>query len=170
MAALSGAMGAGLLVMVSEYSERAAGTDDPKPGLRSATEELVRLAEEDAEAYAAYSSARERRKEDPANWEKAKQWISRVPMSVLEVSLKAYATVPEILAGAPKWFSGDISIAVGCLEACMEGARSLCGANLGLLKGPGHDLMAAGLREAEARLEDLRRRIEPHLLARLPGR
>jgi formiminotetrahydrofolate cyclodeaminase len=119
-AAVAGALGAAQLLMVAEYA--AWTQDDPRPGLRDAYESLIRLADEDAEAYAAYRSA-------PKVDGRAKARIAAVPLAVDAAAARALEAVESVRSAAKPWFAADIAIAEACLRACVLGARLLAEAN-----------------------------------------
>ncbi len=169
-AALTGALGAAQLKMVAEYSPWENPSEDPRARLRALATQLSGLAQEDAEAYAAYAAARPRRKEDPAGWAVVQARIAEVPARVAEGSLEALGAAAAVLARAPKWFAVDVAIAVGCLMTAAEGARALCGGNVDGLAGEARTAYVARLARADARRESLRGTLEPLLLARLPAR
>ena len=170
VAALSGAMGASLLLMVAEYSEQAPAGDDSKSRLQGISERFLELAREDAVAYAAYSAARARRKEEPAAYAASQEAIALVPLEAMERAIEALELLPGILSRAPKWFAGDAAIAAGGLEACAEGMRMLGGVNISGIKGPAGEKHAGRLAKAEERLTKVLRRIEPLILRKLPGK
>jgi len=170
VAALSGAMGAAQLLMVAEFAQWEEGSKDPRSGLGEISRHLLEYAKMDAEAYAAYSEARGKRKEDPEGYAKAVERITEVPACVMEACVAAMALAPEILPRAPKWFACDVSIAFNSLVTGAEGGRALAGSNLGSLKGPVGDAISVRLKNAEAVLEKVSREFRPLLLARLPGR
>ena len=169
VAALSGAMGAAQLLMVAEFATWEEGKD-PKAGLRAFSQGLLDYARMDAEAYAAYSEARSKRKEDPDGYAKALERITEVPVGVMESCVGALVLAAEILPRAPKWFACDVSIAVNSLMTGAQGGRALAGSNLGMLKGPIVDAFATRLKNAETILETDTAQFRPLLLARLPGR
>lgn len=169
-AAITGALGAAQLKMVAEYSPWEAAAEDPRARLGALATQLAGLAQEDAEAYAAYAAARPRRKEDPAGWAVVQARIADVPARVAESALEALAVAAAVLVRAPKWFAVDVAIAVGSLMAAAEGARALCGGNVDGLAGEARTTYVARLARHDARRESLRGELEPLLLARLPAR
>jgi len=170
VSALSGALGAAQLLMVAEYSKWEAGASDPRVRLKELYANLLLLASEDAEAYASYSTARSRRKEEPEAYSRAQERIADVPLRILEACVEASEKVPDTLKRAPAWFACDTAIAAGCLVTGAEGARSLCGANLESLPAPAAEALAAKLSILEKRLESCRRKLGPLMLTRLPGK
>jgi formiminotetrahydrofolate cyclodeaminase len=170
VSALSGALGSAQLLMVAEYSKWEDGAPDPKGRLRELGATLLALATEDAEAYSEYSIARGKRKEEPEAYARAQERIADVPLRILEACVEACEKVSETLKRAPAWFACDTAIAAGCLTTGAEGARALCGANLGYLPAPSAEALAAKLAALERRLESCRREMDPLMLTRLPGK
>jgi formiminotetrahydrofolate cyclodeaminase len=170
VAALAGASGAALLLMAAEYSDWPAGTVDPRARLRELSAELLRLAQADAEAYAAYSAARTRRKEDPEAWTKALGGIARAPLTACERAVEALGKVPAVLARAPKWFACDVAIASSSLETCAAGTRLLAGINVAGFSGAGREELVARLNAVDAALERALCMNSPLLLRALPGK
>ena len=170
VAALSGAMGAAQLLMIAEYAKWESGGPDPRARLKELSSQLLKLAQEDAVVYGAYTRAKARRKEDPAAYAEAQQAIADVPLNILERCLEAFGMVADVLRRAPSWFGCDVSIVAGCLETGASGARSLCGANLRSLAAPAAQRLAGRLAELEREQERTRRTLEPLLLSRLPAK
>jgi len=170
VSALSGALGSAQLLMVAEYSKWEDGAPDPRGRLRELGAILLALATEDAEAYASYSVAKGKRKEDPEAYARAQERIADVPRRILETCVEACEMVADTLIRAPAWFACDTAIAAGCLVTGAEGARSLCGANLDSLPVPAAEALSAKLSALERRLESCRRKLGPLMLTRLPGK
>ncbi len=170
VAALAGSMGAGLLLMIAEYSEWPAGAEDPRPCLRELSNTLLKLAQEDAEAYAGYSAARGKRKDDQAGYAKALEAITTVPLKAAEAAVEALERIAPVLGRAPKWFGGDAAIAASSLKVCYQGALVLCRMNLAGLKEDRKPPLASRLAEAERRFETVERATAPRLLRALPGK
>jgi len=170
VAAVAGASGAALLLMAAEYSEWPAGTEDPRARLKELAVELLGLAQEDAVAYAAYSEARNRKKEDPAGYAGALGEIARVPLTACERAVEALGKVPSIIARAPKWFACDVAIATSSLETAATGTRLLAGINVAFLAAGAREALAARLAAAEGELERCTRANAPLLLRALPGK
>lgn len=122
-AAVVGAIGTSQLVMVAEFSDWAErGEEDPRIELRTVAADLLRLADEDAEAYAAYRAA-------PKSDRAAQERIAAVPRDIQRTAARALALADSVSLRAPKWFAVDVSIAVAALRACVEGANSLVSVN-----------------------------------------
>src|SRR5512142_2946739 len=108
VSALSGSLGAAQLLMVAEYSAWKPEDSDPRSRLKVLVGLLLDLAQEDADAYGAYSAARGKRKEEPAPYAAAQLRITEVPVRVLERCVEARGFAADVLVRAPKWFSGDV--------------------------------------------------------------
>jgi len=170
VAALSGASGAGLLLMAAEFGKWDDGSPDPRPRMKALSSELLALAQEDAEVYSVYSAARLKKDSDPAGYAKAVEAIAEVPAKFCERAIEALEMVPTIISHAPKWFACDIAIASSGLENCATGGRLLSGINVASLSGPARERMTARLQEIEGRLEKVCRTNSPLLLRALPGK
>jgi formiminotetrahydrofolate cyclodeaminase len=170
VAALSGAMGAAQLLMVAEFATLEEGFKDPKLALKEISAFLLEMAKQDAEAYAAYSEARTKRKEDPEGYAKAVERITEVPYRIMMGCEVALSLAKDILPRAPKWFACDVSIAVNSLITGAQGGRALVGANMGSLKGPVAEDYAAKLAKIEDLLEREMAELKSLILTRLPGR
>jgi formiminotetrahydrofolate cyclodeaminase len=120
-AAVAGALGAAQLLMVAEYASWPDG-DDPRHVLRTAIDDLLDLADEDAAAYAAYRAG-------PKDDGVARERIRAVPRKTIEAASEALATAERIESASKSWFGVDIAIAISCLSACRDGAQRLAEAN-----------------------------------------
>src|SRR6185436_19674452 len=96
-AALTAALAVAQLKMVAEYSAWDGAASDPRAELGRLAQALAALAQRDADAYAAYSAANKRRKEDPAAFEREKAAILEVPVAMLEACVAALRPAGDVL-------------------------------------------------------------------------
>jgi methenyltetrahydrofolate cyclohydrolase len=146
--AITGAMGASLLVMVSGLAKSRTNTEDEKAALARAREplgavrdRLVRLADDDTAAFndvmSAYRlpKASEPEKADRANAiERALQRATTVPLATLRECDNAIQLATVVAANGNRSAASDVGVAIGLLEAAAAGAAANVTTNLDGLK------------------------------------
>jgi formiminotetrahydrofolate cyclodeaminase len=118
-AAVAGAMGAALVEMTARYShdwERAATAGEAARLLR---EKLLRLAAEDAEAYAAYLAA------EPSERSAALVRATEVPAAVAQAAADVLMLARQAQTNGNHNLEGDVLVAIGLASAAEIGAKRL---------------------------------------------
>ncbi|MFO0985587.1 MAG: cyclodeaminase/cyclohydrolase family protein [Planctomycetota bacterium] len=147
VAALSGALGASLLVMALRYSVGKNTTEADRLTLEQATARATLLASElldqvdrDAAAYdAVVRAARDAREDpgDPARAERAERAIqhaAEVPLETALASMQALESIEVLHGKLNKNLSSDALVATHCLHAAVLGAVLNVRVNLPSLK------------------------------------
>jgi len=146
--AITGAMGASLLVMVSGLAKSRTNAEDEKAALARAREplgavrdRLVRLADDDTAAFNDVMSAYrlpkvpEQEKAGRANAiERALQRATTVPLETLRECYHALELAPVVAAHGNRSAASDVGVAIGLLEAAAAGAAANVAINLAGLK------------------------------------
>ena len=132
-AALSSALGAGLIVMVSQYS---LGKGKPKLVETQLTsiiakaekirERLLALVDEDAQAYLAVVAAR---KLDAKAQKEAARKAARVPREICTLSYQAVELTPYIVEHGNPYLMSDVEVALELLLAGYHSAIVMVKAN-----------------------------------------
>ena len=145
--AVAAALGASLVAMVAtltqnrpKYADHAALCEAAAPAAQALSEELLRLADEDAAAYAACAIALKLPRESFTDQElrdrqirETAQVAAEVPLKVVERCLDALG-IAETLAGrSNKNASSDLRVASLLLEAAADGAAENVLVNLPLI-------------------------------------
>jgi methenyltetrahydrofolate cyclohydrolase len=147
-AAIAGAMGTSLLVMVTGLAKSKTNTDDEKAalaGVRAALEpistQLTRLADADTEAFnqvmAAYRLAKATEDEKAARTraiQDALRLATVVPLYTLRACAAAIDHGRVVAAYGNRSASSDVGVAIGLLRAAAEGAAANVRINLASLK------------------------------------
>ena len=147
-AAIAGAMGTSLLVMVTGLAKSKGNTDDEKAALAAArghlepiVSRLMQLADDDTEAFNAVMAAYRLPKATDDEKAARTQAIQRALRGATDVpldTLRAYASaIGHSLAVAQhgnRSAASDAGVAIGLLKAAAEGAAANVRINLGSLK------------------------------------
>lgn len=150
-AAIAGAMGASLLIMVSGLAKSKTNAGDEKAALEAARRalepvraELMRLADADSDAYDQVMAAYRRPKagdEEKAARTRAIQAALReatvVPLDTLRTCAAAMPLAAQVAAAGNRSASSDVGVAIGLLEAAAAGADANVRINLTGLKDEG---------------------------------
>ena len=153
-AAIAGAMGTALLVMVAGLAKSRNNTDDEKAALAKAraaiepiTVRLTELADADAASFDAVMAAYRLPKatdEEKAARTKAIQAALRGATEVPLETLRACATALEharvVVANGNKSADSDVGVAIGLLQAAATGAAANVRINLEGLKDEGYKI------------------------------
>ncbi len=126
-AALTAAIGAGLLSMVTQYSigrkTNTKATDarlkNILKSLQIQQQRLLELSSLDAEAYLAVSAARTK---DKKAQKKASRYAAVVPREVCRLSYKALDVAPFLVAYGNPYLLSDVQVAIELLHAGYNGA------------------------------------------------
>ena len=167
--AVAAALGASLVAMVAEltqgrtkYADHAGLCEVAAPAARALSDELLRLADDDAAAYAACAIALKLPRESFTDQELREQQIRETATVAAEVPLKCVErcvdalVIAESLAGrSNKNASSDLRVASLLLEAAADGATANVLVNLPLI-GSNEWTDATGIRVEEL-LQDARR-------------
>lgn len=146
--ALSGAMGASLLMMAATIPKTRSGSSDEAAELastavrlRGVRDELSRLADADCAAYANVVSAlkatrateeeQAQRRDAIAN---AMRLATEVPLETLRKTRQALRASRIVAANCTRAAASDVTVAIELLMAAARGASSSVSANLALLK------------------------------------
>ncbi|MEW6423777.1 MAG: cyclodeaminase/cyclohydrolase family protein [Bacillota bacterium] len=164
VAAYVGACGAALLEMVSRLSlsGRAHGGEFPGQLLALAAEkreELERLVDEDAAAFARVMQALKLPKETPAEKNKRKEALAEATLSASSVPLRTAAVcaelleqIAEIIAEGNQNALSDAAVALECLYAACRGALYNVRINLrGLANPEEKETLLSGIKSVEER-------------------
>lgn len=150
-AAISGAMGASLLVMVTGLAKSRNNTDEEKAALAKAravlqplTTDLTRLADADSESFNAVMAAYRLPKvsdEDKAARSRAIQHALRgatiVPLDTLRACADALAQAQAVAQHGNRAAASDTGVAIALLRAAAAGAYANVRANLDSIKDEG---------------------------------
>lgn len=150
-AAVAGAMGASLLVMVTGLAKSRKNTDEEKAALGKAravlqplTADLARLADADSESFNAVMAAYRLPKvsdEDKAARSRAIQHALRgatiVPLDTLRACADALAQAQAVAQHGNRAAASDAGVAVALLRAAADGAYANVRANLESIKDEG---------------------------------
>ena len=149
-AAVAGAMGTALLVMVTGLAKSNTNTDDEKAALAATKQALqplmatlTQLADADAAAFDQVMSAYRLPKatdDDKAARSKAiqsaLQGATSVPLQTLRACAHAMAHAEAVSANGNRSAVSDVGVAIGLLEAAAAGAEANVRINLGSVKDP----------------------------------
>jgi formiminotetrahydrofolate cyclodeaminase len=147
-AAIAGAMGAAILIMVSGLAKSKTNTSDEKAALEAARlaleplrSELMRLADADSDAYnqvmAAFRLAKSSDEEKAARStaiQAALRHATMVPLETLRTCAAAMPLAAQVAEAGNRSASSDAGVAVGLLEAAGAGAEANVRINLEGLK------------------------------------
>lgn len=150
-AAIAGAMGTSLLVMVTGLAKSKSNTDDEKAALaaaRAALEpigsRLTQLADADTESFnavmAAFRLAKATDEEKAARTaaiQSALRGATLVPLDTLKACVTALEHGRTVAEHGNRSASSDVGVAVGLLQAAADGAAANVRINLGSLKDAG---------------------------------
>jgi formiminotetrahydrofolate cyclodeaminase len=149
-AAVAGAMGASLLVMVTGLAKSNTNTDEERAALAAARQALAplvatltQLADADAAAFdqvmGAYrlpKATDEDKAARSAAIQAALQGATTVPLQTLRACAHAMAHAETVAAGGNRSAVSDVGVAIGLLEAAAAGAEANVRINLGSVKDP----------------------------------
>lgn len=147
-AAITGAMGASLLTMVTGLAKSKTNTEAEKAALAQAREplgairdRLVRLADDDTAAFnevmAAYrlpKASDDEKAARSAAIERALQRATSVPLDTLRECVKGIEMALVVATNGNRSAASDVGVAIGLLEAAAAGAEANVRINLGGLK------------------------------------
>ncbi len=150
-AAIAGAMGTSLLVMVTRLAKSRNNTDEEKAALAAAREallpigtRLLTLADQDAASFnavmAAYRLPKATDDEKAARTraiQDALRGATTVPLETLRVCAEALAQAPAVAQHGNRSAASDASVAVGLLRAAAAGAHANVAVNLDSIKDDG---------------------------------
>jgi formiminotetrahydrofolate cyclodeaminase len=150
-AAIAGAMGTSLLIMVTGLAKSKTSSDDEKAALATARaalspirERLMQFADADTEAFdqvmAAYRLPKASDAEKSARSaaiQLALQQATRVPLDTLRACAAALHHGIEVADAGNRSASSDAGVAIGLLAAAAAGAEANVRANLGGIKDEG---------------------------------
>lgn len=129
MAALSGALGAGLINMVASYSVGKTGSGENERKLRALLKkgeafrkQFLALVDDDARAYLKASRVPRGRRQDKARAERA---AAKVPQQVCRLAQSALDLTPFLVIHGNKHLINDVEIAVEQLWAAYRSAGAL---------------------------------------------
>lgn len=156
-AAITGAMGASLLTMVTGLAKSKTSTEDEKTALAQAREplaairgRLVQLADEDTAAFnevmAAYRLPKAGDDEKAARStaiERALQRATAVPLETLRECVRGIEIASVVATNGNRSAASDVGVAIGLLEAAAAGAEANVRINLGGLKDEAFKLAMA---------------------------
>jgi len=146
--ALSGAVGASLLMMAASLPKTRSGTSDEASELASTAvrlhamrNELSRLIDADCEAYANVVAALRSTRTTEAEQVRRRDAIAaamlqatEVPLDTLRRTRQALGASRIVAANCTRAAASDVTVAVELLMAAMRGASSSVSANLALLR------------------------------------
>ena len=149
-AAVSGAMGTSLLVMVTGLAKSNTNTDEEKAALATARQALpplvatlTQLADADAAAFDQVMSAYRLPKATDADKaarsaaiQAALQGATTVPLQTLRACALAMAQAEAVATHGNRSAVSDVGVAMGLLEAAAAGAEANVRINLGSVKDP----------------------------------
>ena len=147
-AAIAGAMGTSLLVMVTGLAKSKSNTDEEKAALAKAraalepiTAQLTQLADHDTAAFNAVMDAYRLPKGTDAEKaartaaiQQAMRGATVVPLDTLRACVNAIAHGRAVADYGNRSASSDVGVAIGLLKAAAEGAAANVRINLGSLK------------------------------------
>jgi formiminotetrahydrofolate cyclodeaminase len=147
-AAVAGAMGASLLVMVTGLAKSKTNTDDEKAALASAraaiepiAASMMRLADADTDAFnevmAAYKRPKATDEEKAARSaaiQSALRGATETPLQTLRACVDALKHAGAVAAHGNRSAASDAGVAIGLLKAAADGAAANVQINLGSLK------------------------------------
>jgi formiminotetrahydrofolate cyclodeaminase len=145
--AVTGAMGAALLIMVAGLPRSRTNTDDERAALGDARARLVpirealeRAADEDAAAFdevlAAYRLPKATDEEQTARKARIQQALTRateVPLATLRLAADALDLAGAVARHGVRSAASDVGVAAGLLQAAAEGGAANVRINLGSL-------------------------------------
>ena len=157
-AAMAGAMGTGLLVMVTGLAKSNTNSDAEKAALAAARQALqplipvlTELADADAAAFdqvmGAYrlpKATDEDKTERSAAIQAALQGATTVPLQTLRVCAAAMAHAETVAADGNRSAVSDVGVAIGMLEAAAAGAEANVRVNLASVRDPQFTSAAGG--------------------------
>lgn len=175
-AAIAGAMGASLAGMVATLTlsreKFAASHDAVRPIGEAATtarEELLALAQKDADAYEAVVAARrlpketdEQKQERSRRITEATRHAAEVPMQTASVAVRMLEALPELVEKGNPSAASDAGAAALLLEAAVEAALLNVGVNLA---GSGDAEFVSRMQKETADLQVEAQRLRAHVLA-----
>ncbi len=146
--AIAGAMGASLLMMVSNLAKSRCNTDAERQALAQARAavvdlraQMLSLADTDASAFDAVIAAftlpkttDEEKAARTAAIQEAYRGATEVPLDTLRIVASALAHAETVAAYGNRSATSDVGVAVGLLEAAAAGAAANVHINLGSLK------------------------------------
>lgn len=164
-AALAGALGTSLLVMVSSMPRTRGGTDEERAQLDEAghrlantRDHLAMLVDLDSQAYeavvAAYRLPRgtdSERSERAASIEAALRGAIEVPLDVMRACVTATIDGVNVARAGNPQAASDLHVGLELLGASLRGASANVRTNLASISEEGY---AAGVRAAQQRLEE----------------
>lgn len=125
-AALTGAVGSGLISMVAQYSIGKSDDKKVEEVLKKTLKDsnrirlkLLDLVDRDAEAYMQVVKAR---KESPAAKKKAEKLSKRVPLEICQLCYQAIGLAPFLVVKGNKYLLSDVEAAVELLESAFRAA------------------------------------------------
>ena len=140
-AAVSAALGAGLLSMVAKLSAKKASTDHDRealsrlhPELDQLGDRLLDLSQEDIEAYRAVIEAR-KSGADGVDLERAYEHAAEVPLAVATAAARAMALAADVSTRAWEMTVSDLTVGNELLQAGFHGALGNVAVNLPELRG-----------------------------------
>lgn len=140
-AAVSAALGAGLLSMVAKLSARKASTDHDRevlsrlhPELDELGDRLLDLSQQDIEAYRAVIEAR-KSGASGVELEHAYQHAAEVPLAVATAAARALVLAAEVSPRAWEMTASDLAVGNELLEAGFHGGLGNVAINLPELRG-----------------------------------
>ena len=150
-AAIAGAMGTSLLVMVAGLAKSKSNTDDEKAALAKAraaiepiTSRLTGLADDDAASFdavmAAYRMAKATDEEKIARTsaiQSALRGATEIPLETLRACAEALVHARVVANYGNRSAESDVGVAIGLLSAAAAGAAANVRSNLGGLKDEG---------------------------------
>jgi formiminotetrahydrofolate cyclodeaminase len=167
-AALAGAVGTSLLVMVARLPKTRQKVDEERPALDAALERLLpiraalaRLVDADADAYAAVVAAYRLPKSTPDEGQARREAIQaalqgaiETPLHVMRHAASAATLAVEVARHGSRSAASDVTVALELLRAAVVGARANVQINLGGVAGAGYaESVRAESAGLEARLE-----------------
>ena len=147
-AAIAGAMGTALLIMVAGLSKSRTGADEERvalaeaaAALKSTRERLTALADADTDAFnqvmAAYRLPKSTDQEKAARTDAIQQALkaaTSAPLETLRVAGEAMRIAQTVAQHGNRSAASDVGVGVGLLEAAAQGAAANVRINLGSLK------------------------------------
>jgi formiminotetrahydrofolate cyclodeaminase len=144
-AALAAAVGTALLVMVASLPKTRSGSDDDRTALGAAAAALTGIQQQLTEAIdgdmAAYNAVLASYRQPPAAAgartaraaavQRALRGATDVPLGVMRLSVDAVKQAQSVAAHGYRAAASDVGVALGLLQAGLEGARLNVRTNLG---------------------------------------
>jgi formiminotetrahydrofolate cyclodeaminase len=136
--AVAGALGASLVAMVAalsegrpKYAEHAALHAEARSVGERVTAKLLALADEDAEAYAAFAAAMKLARDTPANaaartaaMQAAARWAAEVPLRCVETCVELVLAAETLAGRSNRNAASDLNVAAMLGEAAARGAAA----------------------------------------------